>query len=96
MSYTFSGFLTARVPFPLTLRFKQLMQRGIDLGSLDASWISSMSWYFIGAFGMRGLFKYFYKLDFFNFNIRDFDFVFTKMLLSDGNTRCLRAGPWGR
>ena len=31
------------------------MQRGIDLGSLDASWISSMSWYFIGAFGMRGM-----------------------------------------
>ena len=30
------------------------MQRGIDLSSLDASWISSMSWYFIGAFGMRG------------------------------------------
>ena len=54
MSYAFSGFLAARVPFPLTLRFKQLMQRGIDLSSLDASWISSMSWYFIGAFGMRG------------------------------------------
>ena len=32
------------------------MQRGIDLSSLDASWISSMSWYFIGAFGMRGQF----------------------------------------
>ena len=54
VSYAFSGFLAARVPFPLTLRFKQLMQRGIDLSSLDASWISSMSWYFIGAFGMRG------------------------------------------
>merc|ERR1712130_224767 len=57
VSYTFSGFLTARVPFPLTLRFKQLMQRGIDLASLDASWISSMSRYFIGAFGMRGVYE---------------------------------------
>jgi len=57
VSYAFSGFLAARVPFPLTLRFKQLMQRGIDLSSLDASWISSMSWYFIGAFGMRGVYE---------------------------------------
>lgn len=56
VSFTFSGFLTARVPFSLTYRFKQLLQRGIDLPSLDASWISSMSWYIIIAFGMRGMY----------------------------------------
>ncbi|KAG7215058.1 hypothetical protein INR49_022816 [Caranx melampygus] len=29
----------AKVPFPLTLRFKPMLQQGIELLSLDASWI---------------------------------------------------------
>lgn len=28
----------AKVPFPLTLRFKPMLQQGIELLSLDASW----------------------------------------------------------
>ena len=34
------------LPFP---------QRGVDLPSLDASWVSSLSWYFLCMFGMSGL-----------------------------------------
>lgn len=30
---------TAKVPFPLTLRFKAMLQRGIELQTLSASWL---------------------------------------------------------
>ncbi|KAG7219280.1 hypothetical protein INR49_019188 [Caranx melampygus] len=37
INWTFSGFVTTKVPFPLTLRFKPMLQQGIELLSLDAS-----------------------------------------------------------
>lgn len=53
VSNFFTGFVLVKVPFPLTMRFKSMTQRGVDLATLDASYISSLSWYFIVMFGLN-------------------------------------------
>mmetsp|Transcript_3869 Transcript_3869/g.9863 ORF Transcript_3869/g.9863 Transcript_3869/m.9863 type:complete len:248 (-) Transcript_3869:55-798(-) len=55
VNFFFSGFVVAKVPFPLTPRFRVMLQRGVDLSSLDVTYISSLSWYFLNLFGMQGV-----------------------------------------
>jgi ER membrane protein complex subunit 3 len=55
VSYFFAGFVAVRLPFTLTPQFKMMMQRGIEITSLDVSCVSSLSWYFLAVFGLRGL-----------------------------------------
>ncbi len=46
-----------KLPFPLTLGFKSMMQRGIETPDMDVRWVSSLSWYFLNFFGLNGLFR---------------------------------------
>ncbi|KAK1257229.1 hypothetical protein QJS04_geneDACA024726 [Acorus gramineus] len=34
-----------------------MLQNGIDLSTVDVSYVSSRSWYFLNLFGLRGLFS---------------------------------------
>merc|ERR1719401_1962038 len=45
VSHFFSGFLVAKTPFPLTFQFKSMMQRGVDVQSLEPGYVSSLCWY---------------------------------------------------
>ena len=42
----FSGFVVAKMPFPLTFKIKSMFQRGIEVAALDSSYVSSLSFYF--------------------------------------------------
>lgn len=36
--------ISAKIPFPLTQRFRGMLQNGIDLSTVDVSYVSSRSW----------------------------------------------------
>merc|ERR1711981_958284 len=55
VSYFFAGFVVGKMPFPLTERFKMMLQRGIELSSLDVTYVSSLSLYVLTLCGLRGI-----------------------------------------
>jgi len=58
IQHFFSGFILLKVPFSLTMGFKQMFQRGLEgLTTLDTSYVSSVSWYFLVMYGLRGFFR---------------------------------------
>ncbi|KAL8982850.1 MAG: hypothetical protein Q9177_005150, partial [Variospora cf. flavescens] len=52
----FAGYVIMKLPFPLTLRFKSMLQSGVATRDLDVRWVSSLSWYFLNLFGLQSVF----------------------------------------
>lgn len=52
----FAGFIVMKLPFPLTLRFKSMLQSGVATSDLDVRWVSSISWYILLLLGLRSVY----------------------------------------
>ncbi|CAD7697380.1 unnamed protein product [Ostreobium quekettii] len=61
VNYFFAGFVLGKVPFSLSPRFRPMLQRGIDMSSLDVSYFTSLSYYILLLFGLRGVFSLFFR-----------------------------------
>nr|CCC93633.1 conserved hypothetical protein [Trypanosoma congolense IL3000] len=55
VSHFFSGFVVAKFPFVLAPRFRGMMQRGVEIDDLDCSYVTSLSMYFLIAFGSNSI-----------------------------------------
>lgn len=55
VNHFFAGFIMGKVPFTLSPRFRAMLQRGIDMASLDVSYFTSLSFYILLLFGLRGI-----------------------------------------
>lgn len=45
-----------RLPFPLTIRFKAMLQTGVATQDLDVRWVSAVSWYVLNLIGLKSVF----------------------------------------
>lgn len=63
VNYFFAGFILGKVPFQLSPSFRPMLQRGIELPSLDVTYFTSLSFYILLLFGLRGVFMLVFRED---------------------------------
>lgn len=56
VSSFFGGLVVLKLPFPLTWRFKEMLQSGIQTADLDVRWVSSISWYILLLMGLSSVY----------------------------------------
>lgn len=57
ISYFFSGFIIGKVPFPLTQKFRGMLQSGVNVVGLDVKYVSSLSLYFLSFMGYSSIYQ---------------------------------------
>jgi hypothetical protein len=53
ITWVFPGFVLLKLPFPVTEKFRPLLQNGLMVPTLDVTYVTSLSWYFLTMFGTQ-------------------------------------------
>lgn len=53
INWVFPGFVLLKLPFPVTEKFRPLLQNGLAVPTLDVTYVTSLSLYFLTMFGMQ-------------------------------------------
>ncbi|QPG72732.1 hypothetical protein FOA43_000033 [Brettanomyces nanus] len=56
VNYFFKGYIIMKLPFDVTANFKSMLQTSINTPDLDASYVSSVSWYFVNLLGLKSVY----------------------------------------
>ena len=85
--------MIVRLPFPLTIKFKSMLQAGVATRDMDPQWMSSISWYVLCIFGLQSVFNYLLGSD--NGKILSLWFVVGVLIICSCESNGTTDGPDG-